>query len=156
MLFFEARYEDSIEQLKRTLEIDAQFHPSLIYLGWNYIKKEMYQEAINVTQKALSLYEGSIPAIANKITIYALSGQTEKAQKIFDDLIAEASKIYVGPFLRAATYSLLGENDKAFEWLERAYDEKGLMPNFIKYGLWSDNFRSDPRFAALLKKMGLQ
>ena len=116
----------------------------------------MYQEAINITQKALSLYEGSIPAIANNITIYALSGQAEKAQKMFDDLIAETSKIYVPSSFRANTYSLLGEKDKAFEWLEKAYEERGIMPSFIKYGLWFDNIRSDPRFDALLKKMGLQ
>jgi TolB-like protein len=155
-LYFEGRYEDSIEQLKMTLEIDDRFLASLIFLSLNYIAKGMYQEAFDVTQKALSFYEGNVPLLLNNISIYALSGQREKAKEMFDDLISETSKIYVPSYLKAAVYSLFGEKDKAFEWLERACDEKSILPVILKYGPWIDDFRSDPRFKALLKKMNLE
>jgi len=116
----------------------------------------MYQEAIDITQKALSFYEGYFSLLANSIVIYALSGQREKAQEMFDDLIAETSKIYMPSYVKAAVYSNLGEKDKAFEWLERAYEEKAIPPWILQLGLWDENFRSDPRFKALLKKMNLE
>jgi len=155
-LYFDGRYEDSIEQLKMTLEIDDRFLASLWFLGFNYIAKGMYQEAFDITQKALSFYEGDVILLFNNIYIYALSGQREKAKEMFDDLISETSKIYVPSSIKAALYSLFGEKDKAFEWLERACDEKSILPDILKYGPWIDDFRSDPRFKALLKKMNLE
>jgi len=156
ILFFEGRYEDSIEQLKLTLEIDDRFLVSFLFLGLNYIAKGMYQEAFDITQKALSFYEGYSPLLANSIVIYALSGQREKAQEMFDDLIAETSKKYISSFIKAAVYSNLGEKDKAFEWLEKAYEEKAIPLDFLKYMPWSDDFRSDSRYKALLKKTNLE
>jgi serine/threonine protein kinase len=155
-LYFEGRYEDSIEQLKMTLEIDDRFLVSLMCLGWNYMAKGMYQEAFDITQKALSFYEGNIIFLLNNISIYALSGQREKAKEMFDDLISETSKIYVPSSIKAAAYYFFGDKDKAFEWLERACDEKDTAPAYLKYGPQIDVFRSDPRFKALLKKMNLE
>jgi tetratricopeptide (TPR) repeat protein len=139
-----------------TLEIDDRFLPSLLFLCWNYMAKGMYQEATEINQKALSYYEGYVPLLASSIGIYALSGQREKAKQMFDDLMAETSKIYISAYIKATVYSILGEKDKAFEWLEKAYEEKGIPPDFLKYLLWSDDFRSDPRYKALLKKMNLE
>jgi tetratricopeptide (TPR) repeat protein len=139
-----------------TLEIDDRFLASLMCLGWNYMAKGMYQEAFDITQKALSFYEGNIILLLNNISIYALSGQREKAKEMFDDLISENSKIYVPSSIKAAGYYFFGEKDKAFEWLERACDEKDTSPAYLIYGPPIDDFRSDPRFKALLKKMNLE
>jgi TolB-like protein/Tfp pilus assembly protein PilF len=156
ILYFDGRYEDSIEQLKLTLEIDDRFLASLLFLCWNYIAQGMYQEATDINQKALSYYESDVLLLFNNIYIHALSGQREKAKEMFDDLIAETSNIYISSYTKATAYSIIGEKDKAYEWLERAYEEKGIRPDFLKYLLWSDDFRSDPRFKALLKKMNLE
>jgi serine/threonine-protein kinase len=155
-LYFENRHEESIEQLKMTLEIDDRFLASLMCLGWNYIAKGMYQEAFDITQKALSFYEDNIIFLLNNISIYALSGQREKAKEMFDDLISETSKIYVPSSVKAAGYYFFGEKDKAFEWLERACDEKDTAPAYLKYGFSIEGLSSDPRFKALLKKMNLE
>jgi serine/threonine protein kinase/tetratricopeptide (TPR) repeat protein len=155
-LYFENRYEESIEQLKMTLEIDDRFLVSLMCLGWNYIAKGMYQEASDITQKALSFYEDNIIFLLNNISIYALSGQREKAKEMFDDLISETSKIYVPSSVKAAGYYFFGEKDKAFEWFERACDEKDTAPAYLKYGFSIESLSSDPRFKTLLKKMNLE
>ena len=80
----------------------------------------------------------------------------EKATEMFDDLISEPSKRYVPSSVKAALYSVFGEKDTAFEWLVRACDEKGILPDILKYGPWIDDFRSDLRFKALLKKINLE
>ena len=75
---------------------------------------------------------------------------------MFDDLLNQIPKEYISPLNKAQIYNLLGEKDKAFEWLEKAYDERGLPPNFVKYGQWFDSIRSDPRYKALLMRMNLE
>jgi serine/threonine-protein kinase len=156
ILYFEGRYDDSIKQLELTFEMDDKYFPTLLFLAWNYIKKEMYQEAIDITQKLSSLYEDSILPLLTNIEIHAFSGQMEKAKKIFDDLLQQTPAKYITPQNKATVYSLFGEKDKAFEWLEKAYNERSLPPNFVIYGYWYDSIRSDPRYKALLKKMNLE
>ena len=131
-LYFEGRYDDSIEQMKMALEIDDRFLATFILLGWNYISKEMYQEASDITQKALSFYEGNAIFLYNKMIIYALSGEREKAKELFDNLLSEASKIYMPSSFKAAGYYLFGEQDKALEWFVRAFDEKDMAPAYLK------------------------
>jgi len=153
ILYLEGRYEDSIEQLKMTLEIDAGFLPSLNYLSWNYMNKGMYQEALEIAQKAQSLYEDSTLPLLDAIAIHALSGQRDKAQEMFDDLLSQTPKKYIGPLNKAKIYCLLGEKDKGLEWIEKAYEQRGLSPEMLRYEKSFDSIRSDPRFKALLKKM---
>jgi TolB-like protein/Tfp pilus assembly protein PilF len=155
-LYYEGRYEDSIKQLKRTLEIDANFLPSLTWLNWNYKKKGMYQEAINIAKKASLIHEDTILPLLDKIATYAISGQREKAQEMYDDLLNQMPKKYISPLNKAMMYGFLGEKDQAFEWIEKAYDEHGLPPNFVKYGQWFDSIRSELRYKALLKKINLE
>jgi hypothetical protein len=67
----------------------------------------------------------------------------------------QAKRIYIDPAQIAGNYALLGEKDRAFSWLEKAYGEKsGFLP-YIKAFPFFDSLRSDPRYAGLLKRMGL-
>ena len=62
---------------------------------------------------------------------------------------------YIQPFFHAVIHSGLGENDTAFEYLEKAYGERDSLLPFMKLWLYFDNLRSDPRYDTLLKKIGL-
>jgi hypothetical protein len=59
------------------------------------------------------------------------------------------------PYTMATIYAGLGDNDKAFEFLERGYSEKSLDKSSLKSGLVPDSLRPDPRFQSLLRRMGL-
>ena len=67
-----------------------------------------------------------------------------------------ANPVNMSPFWIAADYAMLGETNQAFEWLERAYQDRTFYMPWVgvEYRLY--NLHSDPRFAALLKKMGLE
>ena len=156
ILLCEGQYDDSIKQLKLILEIDDKFLPAHIFLTWNYIMKEMYQEALSINQKASFYHKDSILPLLDNILIHAHSGQREKAKAMFENLLQQTPIKNLAPLQKAGIYNLLGETDKAFEWIENAYDERGLPPNLVKYALWFDSIRSDPRYKALLKKINLE
>jgi hypothetical protein len=69
--------------------------------------------------------------------------------------LEDAKHRYVDPAWIAHLYSDLDEKDQAFVWLDKAYAEKSDVLSFLKVSPWFANLRSDPRYAAMLKKMGL-
>jgi hypothetical protein len=89
---------------------------------------------------------------------YAVAGKRAEAQKVLDQLNELAKQRYVPQPYVAAAYAHLGEKDKAFQWLEKASEERGLgyilSINVVQPGF--DPLRSDPRFADLLRRMNLQ
>ncbi len=87
---------------------------------------------------------------------YAVSGWRGVCQKRIDILKERSKKSYVPASEIAFDYIRLGENDQAFEWLQRAYKERDPMLRFLNANPIYDKIRSDPRFTALLKKMGLE
>ena len=115
------------------------------------MKKGNYKDAIAAFQKdTLSLWSHGGLGFA-----YGMFGERDKARQLLDKLIERKKEKYVPPYFIAEIYSGLGENDKAFEWLEKAYEERDSQLTYMKspWPEW-DPIRSDPRFKALLNKMG--
>ena len=107
-------------------------------------------------QKARRI-EDAIPEMLGALgRAYAVSGKRDKAKKVLDELKERATRSYVPPYRIATVYNGLGEKDQAFEWLERAYEERSGSLVFLKVDPMFDNLRSDSRFTALLKKVGLE
>ncbi len=78
-----------------------------------------------------------------------------EARKILDQLIALSTRSYVSPFDIAIAYVGLGDRDQAFAWLEKAYDERVRPMLSLRVNPRLDPLRSDPRFAALMRRMGV-
>ena len=85
---------------------------------------------------------------------YALSGEREKAQKSLHDLRLMAERRYTPARDYALVYAGMGDRDMAFEWLEKAYGEHGGLVDLGVEPRWN-SLRADPRFADLLKRLGL-
>jgi TolB-like protein/Tfp pilus assembly protein PilF len=86
---------------------------------------------------------------------YAAAGQRENAQKILDDLTLLSTKEYVSPFAVAQIYLGLGDRDRAMEWLQKAYKARSPYMLMAEVSRMFDPVRGDPRFAALVRKLGL-
>jgi eukaryotic-like serine/threonine-protein kinase len=113
-------------------------------------------EAIPEYQKAVELSQGDTDPTAGLAHAYATAGKRAKAEKILRELLQKSKTSYISPYMIATIYSGLGEKDRAFEFLEKAYDERSPdIPYFIKADLRIDNLRSDPRFQDLLRRVGL-
>jgi serine/threonine protein kinase/Tfp pilus assembly protein PilF len=157
VIFYLARqYEMSIEQLKKALEIDPNSVTTHFYLGETYVAKELYEEAIAAFQKGMTLSRGSPFAVGWLGMAYAFSGQKDEALKMLDRLNELSKERYVSPLNFGIIYLGLGDKDKAVEYFEKAYLERDPFLVFGKVQPLADSVRSHPRFAEILRKMGLE
>ncbi|MBI3415603.1 MAG: hypothetical protein HY043_09845 [Verrucomicrobia bacterium] len=148
------RYGESIAQLRKTLELDSNNANVHHWLAWSLLLKGESVSAIADFQKAkvlddLPWYEGSLGYA------YAISGNRTKAEQILRDVEDLARRRYVAPGVRMAVYLGLGEKDRALDWLEKCYDEQDTYCWYLKVDPLYDSVRKEPRFQALLKKVGL-
>jgi tetratricopeptide (TPR) repeat protein len=118
-------------------------------LAYQYARR--FDEALAVYQKASDL--GFPPGAIEWALFYARSGDRSKAEKYLSEYLGQSDGRLVFPFYVAGVYSELGEKDKAFEWIEKMYEQRVVMA--IKADATFDNLRSDPRFAKYMKKFGL-
>ena len=87
--------------------------------------------------------------------LYAVSGKRAEAQQVLDELYEESKQNYVSPYFIAMIYFALGDKDQGFSWLEKADEDRSKTLIWLKVDPELDLLRSDPRFAALLKRLNL-
>jgi serine/threonine protein kinase/tetratricopeptide (TPR) repeat protein len=155
LAFYDARqYDQAIEQERKTLELDPNFMPAHDTLGAAYLQKSMYKEATAEFEKAVAISPRNTEALLWVGCAYAVTGRRAEAQRVLNQLNDLSKQKYVPAWSKAGIYMCLGEKDKAFEWLEKSYEERSLIE--IKVGPGWDPLRSDPRFQDLLRRMNLQ
>jgi tetratricopeptide (TPR) repeat protein len=126
------------------------------YLGVGYEGTGKQLEAISEYQKALEMSDGDEDAAAALGHAFAVIGRRAEAEKILRDMEQKAKSAYVSNYLIATIYAGLGQKDRAFEFLEKAYRERSLDISWaLKADVRFDNLRSDPRFKSLLRRVGL-
>jgi len=112
------------------------------------------REAIPEYQKAVELSQGNSDSAAALGHAYAVTGNRAEAQRIIREWQRQSENSYVSPYMIATVYAGLGEKSKAFEYLEKAYQERSSdIPYFLKADLRMDSLRSDRRFQDLMHRM---
>jgi TolB-like protein/DNA-binding winged helix-turn-helix (wHTH) protein len=155
ILYFARRYDEAIAQCRKTLELDPNYAMAHIHLGQIYIRKGMYAEAVEEIQKAITLSERSPELIALLGGAYAAAGNRKEAEKVIGELTELSKHRYVPTYPIAEIYAELGRKDEAFEWLDKAYQERAIHFVDLKVDPVLDPLRSDPRFADLLRRAHL-
>lgn len=126
------------------------------FLAVGYEGSGRSAQAIPEYQRAVELSEGDTDAKAGLAHAYSATGRRNEAEKILRELQTQSKTDYVSPYMLAVIYTGLGNKDKAFEFLENAYEEKSPdIAYFIKADLRIDPLRSDSRFQHLLRRMNL-
>lgn len=111
-------------------------------------------EAIPEYQRAVELSQGNSDPVASLAYAYATTGKRAEAEKILHQLLHQSETSFVSPYMIATVYAGLGDNDKAFEYLEKAYQIRSTdLPYFLRADLRLDGLRSDPRFQDLVQRM---
>jgi len=152
-LYFARRYDAAIEQFGETLEMDPNFASVHFHLGKAYVKKGHYSEALAAFKQGHAF--SKVAAIAMEGYTLAVSGQRDKAQRILSELKQQSKLRYVSPYDIAIIHTGLDEKDQALAWLERACDERVFRVVLLGVEPLLDDLRSDLRFQALLKRIGL-
>ncbi len=157
VFYFARRYDKAVEGLKKTLELDPNFILTNASLGKVYLHMSMYEEALREIQKEKDIIGRFDPQVETWRGIaYECLGRTGEAKQVLDSLLEQARKTYIPPILLANLYFALGEMDEGFNCLNKGYEEHDNTILEIKADPGFDSIRSDPRFIALLKKMGLE
>ena len=155
--FLARRYDQATEQGAKILELDPKFIPAYYVRGVAYVKKSMYKEAMAEFEKAVSISPDDLAALTGQGYGYAVTGRRADAEKVLARLNELSKREFVSPVWMAKIYSGLGEKDKAFESLERAYEDRSIVSvAYIKTNPMLDPLRSDPRYAELLHRLNLQ
>jgi len=154
-LYMARQYDRAIEQLRNTLDMDPNFALPRMVLGQAYEQKGSWQQAIAELQRAASVSHDSPPMLGALGHVYAVAGKRAEAERILGQLMEKSRKRYVSPFYVAIIYTGLGENEKAMDWLEKAYLDRSNAVLFLKVDPELDSLRSNPRFQALLHRLAL-
>ena len=153
-LFYYARqYDEAIDALQKTIEMNPNFSEAHAYTGLIYMQKSMYEEALKELRKEIEIAKGRHPIVESWLGILlARTGKIEQAKKIANDLSARSSREYIPPSW-GMLYFALGENEKGFELMEKAFQERDVWLFWIIRDPLCDGVRSHARFKALLSKM---
>lgn len=148
-------YAKLVEASQRGVVSDPHEWLERYYLGLGYEGSGKLDEAIPEYEKAVTMSEGDQDAMAALAHAYAAVGRRAEATKILRDMEARSKVSYVSPYMLATMYAGLGENDHALNLLEKAGQEKSWdVMWYLKADPRMDSLRSEPRFIALVQRMG--
>ncbi len=152
-LLIARRYEEAVEQFRRAIALNDQFANTWEDMGIAYAYSGKKKEAETAFLRAAALW-GREPARIGPFE-NAMLGRLDEAREQVQSLERRASREYVRPAFMGWVYSLTGDRDRAFFWLDKAYAEKESELAWIKTAPRYASLRSDPRYQKLLKRVGL-
>ncbi|NIM15543.1 MAG: protein kinase [Candidatus Aminicenantes bacterium] len=154
-LFFASRFDESIADLKVSIEMNPNYWPLHYVLGCNYWVKSMVEDAFLEYEKAYTISSG-VPWITVffAAALYR-TGEKDRAMGLIETLVERSEHEYIPPMCFYGIYREIGELDKAYPWLEKAFEEHD---NFIRYFivLPVEMLPQDPRLIKMFKEKGLK
>jgi eukaryotic-like serine/threonine-protein kinase len=153
------RYDDSVVQFKKALELDPTALWLHCMLGWTYALQKAYPQAIaeheHLGGQIYPVTAENQFFAAGLGWIYALAGRQNDALKVLSQLQELDKHTFVDPYNVAMIYAGLGDKNRAFAALDRAYSHSTSGVFLKSDPFWRDTMGSDPRYAAILRRMGL-
>lgn len=149
------RFNPSIDQLGRTLELDPDFVPARLWLGQALAAAGRPADAIEHNLRVRHLAGPAPTGLGELARSYAAAGRTREARETLRNLLDVARMRYVEADLVARVYEALGDEERALEWLERGFDERAVKMVLIGVDPQFDRLRGNPRFQNLLQRLRL-
>jgi TolB-like protein/DNA-binding winged helix-turn-helix (wHTH) protein/Tfp pilus assembly protein PilF len=147
-------YKSLLDVGQKSVAANPELWASHYFLAVGYEGSGQPAQAIPEYQRAVELSQRNSDTTAGLAHAYATVGRKADAEKILSELQRQSKLTYVSPYMIGVIYAGLGQNDKAFEFLEKAYQERSSdIQYFIKADLRIDNLHSDPRYQDLLRRV---
>ncbi len=153
IFLFARRYDEALQVAQDVIKLQLDYGLIHEYLANTYAAKRMYTEAINEYEKYMSINGETTGILSYLGYAYAMSGKREEALAILDKL--KTTKKYVSPADLGVLYAGLGDKEAAFQSLARAYAAHDMQLWSLKVNPHYDSLRADPRFAELMRRVGL-
>ena len=148
-------YDEALEKLRDAIAMDPYHFPAHVALSLVHVQLGNFSEAHDELKKASQLGD-SDTILAFLGPVYAASGKREEAQRVLEAMQKQRKERYASAYNLALIYAGLSEDDLAFEWLGKAYDDHDDQ---LTWGLASDprldHLRDDSRFDELMSRVGL-
>ena len=156
-LYYARRYDEAVEQFQKAIELNPSFPVVYNWLGWLYAARQMDDEAVSWELKHTEVVGGNPARLAESQEFVKRYGSRAYWRKELDDAKKSGpDRTYAHmAYHVAALAARLGEKDVAFQYLERAFDERSFWMPFLKVDPLFDSLRDDPRFRDLLGRIGL-
>ncbi len=154
LFIYARRYDDAMKELDRSLELDQNFVPAHANRSDACLAKGMFDEALAELHWVMHRAPQSIRWRVELALVYAISGRTKEAEQILKECEESSTRDSLEPHRLAIIHSKLGNLDRAFEWLEKAFKLRSITPFQVKQGPFYDTITSDPRFDELVRKTG--
>ncbi len=146
------RYDEAIAQFKKALEMDPGFDVARGLLALTYSLNGQHNEAVDEFHKLKDFAENPM-FLAWQGNVYGAAGRRDEAERIANQLRELSRRIHVSPMCFAMLYAGVGEKEETFAWFEKVFEERAPWGAIsLKGSPLFDNFRSDPRFADLLRR----
>jgi TolB-like protein/DNA-binding winged helix-turn-helix (wHTH) protein/Flp pilus assembly protein TadD len=155
MLFYARHYDDAVQELRSVLAVEPDDAYARWILGFALIANHHPEEAVPVLEKGVSASDRSPAIVGLLVHAYAKAGRRADALRLLEELKRRKQTGYVPAAAFVKAYLGLGEYDQAFSWLEEAYEEQSNLLQFLKVHPIFDPIRDDPRFADLVRRVGL-
>lgn len=152
---YSRQYTRAVDQLSKTLELEADYGMAYWYRGLSYEQMGMYVDALSEMRRAQEYLKGNLNVDADIGRVCALSGRRSEANRAIARLKKESARRYVNPYQIALICVGLGQNDQTFEWLNEAYRERSDMLVYLKVDPRLNPIRSDSRFSELAERIGI-
>ena len=149
------RYDDAIEYYNRSLVIEPNFIPTLVYLGFAYAMKGEFDEALAWEEKLAQAGYPKALALTIVAAIQARAGKNDQALRSLDSAMKLRDSGKIPATWPAWIFAALHDEDRAFEWLEKGLMQHDSEVANIKAEPWFKELRTRPRFLQILKKLGL-
>jgi tetratricopeptide (TPR) repeat protein len=148
-------YDEAIREYRHTLDLYPDFVMAHRELAWTYSLNGMPNEALQSVQRAVAIERSSLN-LAQMALVHAQVGQRDESIRILKELLSTPQTEEISHYEFAMIYTALGDNDEAFRWLEKSYQEHSGWPFFIKVDPHADSLREDPRYAPFIKRFGFE
>jgi TolB-like protein/Tfp pilus assembly protein PilF len=149
-------YQRAVEQHRRVLALDPSRPSGHSWLGLTYAFQGRFEPAIQECETAVEMSERHPLWVGILAYVYAAAGRPAAARSVLQELEERSEDEYIAAWLFAPVYAKLGEMDLAFQWLEKATEERGSVTHHLKLDPRFAEMRADPRFSALLREIGLE
>jgi len=153
--FFSEQYDKALDECHKYLEMNPNFVVAQDYLVHLHVRNGLFEEAVNDARRLVDISERKAEATAHLAYVYAASGKTEEAKKLFEALLADSKLGYSNPTIFITVYSILGDQDNAFLWAEKALEAGKIAFPSLRFSPDLKMFRTDPRYNSLLAKADL-
>ena len=154
-LLYEKRYDEAVECCRRALDIDSNFSMALEGLALGRAYQQRFEEALALANQAIQTHGRRFRPLTLLGIVHALAGHAGEAHRVLDELLELGSRGYVPAGRVAGIYTALGEKDAAFEWAEKAVEQRDPTIVSVQASPVFHPLRSDPRYTVLLRQVNL-